>query len=183
VAQTYSTAHAAAQGQGYADQPAKITAIEKPRIVQQLDQLAKALSACHDLATNVERAADRILGPVPQDEAKAVPTPPARLHRSQVRRSDCLRRVATRPADARLAASQHGGMSAANHGRSANYRLERSRTRLTQADRVSLAFVAARSYRLLRSSLTRIVRYSRSPFSTGGRPLGFFSMSVLCTNK
>jgi hypothetical protein len=63
------------------------------------------------------------------------------------------------------------------------YRLARSSTLFTQAERVSLALVAARSYRLFRSSLTLIVRYSRSPFSTGGRPLGFFSMAALCTNK
>ena len=71
----------------------------------------------------------------------------------------------------------------ATKGYFAEYRLARSKTRLTHADRLSLAWRAACSYRPLRSSLTLIVRYSRSPFSTGGRPRGFFSMGVLCTNK
>jgi hypothetical protein len=64
-----------------------------------------------------------------------------------------------------------------------SYRLDRSSTRLTQADRLSLALSAARWYLASRSSLTRIVSQRRSPFSTTGRPLGRFSMAGLCTNK
>lgn len=65
------------------------------------------------------------------------------------------------------------------------YRLALSSRRFTQAESVSLALAAAFSYLALRSSLTRIVRYKRSPFSFFGAPLGFFggSMSGLCTNK
>ena len=64
-------------------------------------------------------------------------------------------------------------------------RLALSSTPLIQAESVSLALVAARSYRALRSSLTRTVRYSFSPLSTGGLPLGLFGWSIgeLCTNK
>lgn len=55
-------------------------------------------------------------------------------------------------------------------------RLARSNTFFTHAERVSLALVAARSYLDFRSSLTRIVRYSRSPFSTGGLPSFFMAL-------
>ena len=66
------------------------------------------------------------------------------------------------------------------------YRLFLSSTLLTQADRVSPTFAAARSYRAFRSSLMRMVRYSRSPLLTAGLPLGRFGSSAigeLCTNK
>lgn len=59
----------------------------------------------------------------------------------------------------------------------------RSSIFLTQADRLALAFAAAREYRSFLSSLMRIVRYSRSPFSTVGLPLGRLSMCELCTNR
>jgi hypothetical protein len=57
----------------------------------------------------------------------------------------------------------------------------RSRTAFTQADRVSPLPLAASSYSAFLASLMRIVRYSRSPFSTGGLPR--FFMVVLCTNE
>ena len=63
------------------------------------------------------------------------------------------------------------------------YLLARSRTILTQADSDSLAFAAAREYRSSRSSETLRVSQRRSPFSTGGLPLGRFPMLSLCTNK
>ena len=56
--------------------------------------------------------------------------------------------------------------------------LARSRTAFTQPERVSLALAAARSYWAFRASLMRIVRYSRSPFSTGGRPTGLLGLST-----
>ena len=56
--------------------------------------------------------------------------------------------------------------------------LARSRTAFTQPDRVALALAAARSYRALRASLTRIVRYSLSPSSTVGLPLPRFGASI-----
>lgn len=61
--------------------------------------------------------------------------------------------------------------------------LARSRTALTQPDRVSPLPLAASSYSAFLASLIRIVRYSLSPFSTGGRPLGRFCMAALCTNE
>jgi hypothetical protein len=65
-----------------------------------------------------------------------------------------------------------------------DYLLARSKMRLTQADKDSLALSAARWYLASRSSLTRSVSQRRSPFSTGGLPLGFLgSMGLLCTNK
>src|SRR5260221_7578227 len=65
--------------QGYADQPAssgRNNAIDKPRIQTQLDQLAKVLSACHESANSIDRVADRILGPTPQDASKGGEKPP-----------------------------------------------------------------------------------------------------------
>lgn len=62
----------------------------------------------------------------------------------------------------------------------------RSRTRLTQPERVSFALAAAASYRALRSALTLNVRYRRSPFSFFGAPRGFLagcSMPEVCINK
>ena len=53
----------------------------------------------------------------------------------------------------------------------------RSSTRLTQADSVPPALVAAFVYRVRRSSDTRIVSQRRSPFSTVGRPLRRFSIA------
>lgn len=48
---------------------------EKPRLAQQLDQLASVLTECHQIAGHVENAADRIIGPVPQDGSKEGPAP------------------------------------------------------------------------------------------------------------
>lgn len=48
------------------------SAIEKPRIAQQIDHLAKVLAECHNLAGSIENVADRMLGPVPQDATKGV---------------------------------------------------------------------------------------------------------------
>jgi hypothetical protein len=63
--------------------------------------------------------------------------------------------------------------------------LARSRTDFTQADRVSPLPLAASSYSAFLASLIRIVRYSLSPFSTGGLPLPRFGafMGTVCTNK
>lgn len=62
--------------------------------------------------------------------------------------------------------------------------LARSKTAFTHPERVSLALAAAASYLAFLSSLTLNVRYSRSPFSFLGAPLGRFSMMhALCTNK
>lgn len=54
-----------------------IPAIEKPRLPQQLDQLQKALAACHHAATGIAVATDRILGSVPQDPKDGKAPPPA----------------------------------------------------------------------------------------------------------
>lgn len=61
-------------GSGVAGGP---PAIEKPRIQQQLDQLDKVLAYCHETTSNIERAADRLLGCVPEADAKnqAQPAP------------------------------------------------------------------------------------------------------------
>ena len=48
---------------------------DKPRISMQIEQLNKVLASCHEVANNLERAADRILGPVPQDVSKAETAP------------------------------------------------------------------------------------------------------------
>ena len=50
---------------------------DKPRIQQQIDQLGKVLTACHQTAHALERVADRLLGPVPENEAKDAGRPPA----------------------------------------------------------------------------------------------------------
>lgn len=50
--------------------------IEKPRLAQQLDQLEKTLSGCHELANNIERVADRILGTEPQGVSETAGKPP-----------------------------------------------------------------------------------------------------------
>lgn len=55
----------------------QITPIEKPRLSMQLDQLEKVLAECHQLTSSVESAASRILGPVPEDDAKTTGRPPA----------------------------------------------------------------------------------------------------------
>ena len=55
-----------------------------------------------------------------------------------------------------------------------SYRLFRSMTFLAQADRASLSFAAARSYRAFRSGLTRKWMRSVSPLSMWGLPLGRF---------
>lgn len=63
--------------------------------------------------------------------------------------------------------------------RSAPYRLlARSSTPFIQADKLTPRSAAARSYRAFRASLTRIVRYSRSPFSTAGLPRFFLGSSI-----
>lgn len=51
--------------------------IEKPRIAQQLDHLEKVLAECHAIAANVEHAADRLLGPTPEDPNKQEGRAPA----------------------------------------------------------------------------------------------------------
>lgn len=55
----------------------RTTAIEKPRIAQQLDQMEKVLSECHQIASNIEGAANRILGPTPEDASKTAGRPPS----------------------------------------------------------------------------------------------------------
>jgi hypothetical protein len=67
-------------------------------------------------------------------------------------------------------------------GRTSQRLAARSRTAFTQADRVSPLPLAASSYSVFLASLMRIVRYSLSPFWTGGLPSGFF-MVGLCINK
>lgn len=64
-------------GTGTAGQANTLKAADKPRIVQQIEQLEKVLSSCHQSASDLEHVADRILGPTPQDTAKASPTPPS----------------------------------------------------------------------------------------------------------
>lgn len=49
--------------------------LSKARLPQQLDELDKILSGCHELAGDLDRAADRILGSVPQDASKSAPQP------------------------------------------------------------------------------------------------------------
>ena len=49
--------------------------IEKPRLQQQLDQLEKVLSGCHECASRIENAADRLLNPKPQDVGKTAERP------------------------------------------------------------------------------------------------------------
>ena len=61
---------------GGAGQGMTAAQIEKPRIAQQLDQLYKVLGDCHENTTSLEHAAERILGPVPQDPSKDSPKPP-----------------------------------------------------------------------------------------------------------
>jgi hypothetical protein len=77
----YNAAGANVVGRAYAQQLADprptATAVEKPRIVKQLDQLEKVIAECHHLAGSVENAADRILGPTPQDGTKDAPRPPS----------------------------------------------------------------------------------------------------------
>jgi hypothetical protein len=73
-------------------------------------------------------------------------------------------------------------VSAATFGWNDQPRLERSRTFLAQADRVSFFRAAARSYRAFLSGVTRISKRSLSGFSMGGLPLGRFlgcSMSLI----
>lgn len=55
----------------------QINPIDKPRLPQQLDQLEKVLAECHQLTSNVESAASRLLGAVPEDAAKTSGRPPA----------------------------------------------------------------------------------------------------------
>lgn len=50
--------------------------VEKPRIQQQIDQLAKVLSACQEIASSLEMAADRIIGAAPQGSEKDGPKMP-----------------------------------------------------------------------------------------------------------
>ena len=67
------------QNAGYAaqgSQPASPKA-DKPSLQRQIDTLAKTLSVCHDHASEFERAADRILGPTPQDASKVAGAPPS----------------------------------------------------------------------------------------------------------
>ena len=52
-------------------------AVERPRIHSQLDQLAKVLTECHHCAASVESAADRLLGPGPQEAGDKAQQPPA----------------------------------------------------------------------------------------------------------
>lgn len=63
---------------GYTDamQAQGVDAIAKPRLSHQLDQLQKLLTACHQAAVGITGAADRILGPVPQNPSKDGPKPP-----------------------------------------------------------------------------------------------------------
>lgn len=63
-------------GHGIARSGVSPKTADKPRLAQQLEQLSKVLSSCHLGAGEIENAADRILGPVPQDVSKAEPTPP-----------------------------------------------------------------------------------------------------------
>jgi hypothetical protein len=60
----------------YRDSPA-MAQIEKPRLAQQLDQLEKVLQECHGITGNVESAASRLIGAVPEDGAKNAGRPPS----------------------------------------------------------------------------------------------------------
>jgi hypothetical protein len=68
-------------------------------------------------------------------------------------------------------------------GRTSQRLLARSRTALTQADRVSPLPLAASSYSAFLASLMRIVRYSLSPFSTRGLPRGVFMADIVPTKN
>ena len=71
----YAGQEQAAQMDKYPDS-ARITA-EKPRLQQQIDQLEKVLSGCHEFAESIEGVADRILGATPKAVGKdSQPTPP-----------------------------------------------------------------------------------------------------------
>ena len=65
----------AARYQGSAQNAAPQQTIEKPRLSQQIDQLLKILSVCHDSAGDLSHAADRILGPVPANAENGGPVP------------------------------------------------------------------------------------------------------------
>jgi hypothetical protein len=73
----YATANAALGRMSGAGMANAIKQPEKPRLHQQIDHLMKVLAACHDSANGIERFADRILGPVPQDVSKAAERAPA----------------------------------------------------------------------------------------------------------
>jgi hypothetical protein len=51
--------------------------IDKPSIQRQIEMLDKIMAGCHEVAGNIDRAADRILGPVPTggETAGTAPTP------------------------------------------------------------------------------------------------------------
>lgn len=74
----YAAKQATQTGNSYRGQDAVCTpAIEKPRLSMQLDQLEKVLQECHGITGNVENAANRILGPVPEEGAKTTGRPPS----------------------------------------------------------------------------------------------------------
>lgn len=50
---------------------------DRPRLSMQLDQLGKVLAECHNCAGAIEQAADRVLGPTPQEAEKSIAVPPA----------------------------------------------------------------------------------------------------------
>lgn len=52
-------------------------AVEKARLPQQLDQIQKMLSVCHQAALGLSVATDRIVGSIPQNDSKDGTAPPA----------------------------------------------------------------------------------------------------------
>lgn len=50
---------------------------ERPRLFAQIDQLTKTLSHCHESVSGLDRAADRLIGTVPQDAGTAEKAPAA----------------------------------------------------------------------------------------------------------
>lgn len=76
----YATANAAMLGSAKMIGAGMANAIkqpEKPRLHHQIDHLLKVLSHCHEMANGIERFADRILGPVPQDVGKSAERAPS----------------------------------------------------------------------------------------------------------
>ena len=62
-------------GRDMPDQMPKNATIQKPTLSLQMEQLGKVLAECHSIATNLENAVDRIVGPVPEAGEKTGPTP------------------------------------------------------------------------------------------------------------
>lgn len=67
----------ASAGHGIARSGVSPKTADRPRLAMQLEQLSKVLGECHSVAGSIEQAADRILGPVPQEAEKTPGNPPS----------------------------------------------------------------------------------------------------------